>query len=88
LTPSKALIAYMTAVVRTQNGHRCQGWTDREVLESYCLCAEPGVSMEDWIEKAGIAVELGDDEISQAYKQQQNSIAEKDLPPFAEVTDG
>ena len=77
----------MVAVVRNETGNRCHGWTGQEVIESYCLCPEPTVSLEEWIKAANIDVQLGNDELSEAYKRQQNSIAEKDFPSFAKVTD-
>ena len=83
MNPTELLRAYYVAAIRTQYGHRCIGWSDAEVLESYAFCDTPSVPIEEWAKLAQINVTLGDDDLSDQLMREHNTEALKGLPSFA-----
>jgi len=72
MTPSDLLRRYYVSVVRTQYGHRCKGWTLDEITESFALCDDPVIGIDEWAKAMGYEAKLGDDEISEKYMAEHN----------------
>ena len=72
MNPADLLRRYYVAVVRTQYGHRCIGWTLDEITESFALCSDPLIGIDEWTKAMGYKAELGNDDISSKIMEEHN----------------